>query len=109
MAWSTGAAWGLTDTRSAAWSCEKYRADMMLTIDADDAWWPPTFTPEALGRTLLAWWTWLAASHSTRRWTRSSTSRWGSPAGTGSAVSARTLTSRVYGAACGSFLVPRLA
>ena len=29
---------------------------MMLTIDADDAWWPPTFTPEGVSRTLLAWW-----------------------------------------------------
>ena len=26
---------------------------MMLTIDADDAWWPPTFTPDAVVRTLF--------------------------------------------------------
>src|SRR5581483_6984378 len=71
MAWRTGAAWGLTDTRSAAWSCENHSADMMLTIDADEAWWPPTLTPEAVLRTLLAWWTCVAASHSTRRCTRS--------------------------------------
>src|SRR5581483_11245083 len=35
------------------------------------AWWPPTLTPEAVLRTLLAWWTCVAASHSTRRCTRS--------------------------------------
>ncbi len=40
---------------------------MMLTIDAEDAWCPPTFTPESLALTLLAWWTMLTASHSTRR------------------------------------------
>ncbi len=40
---------------------------MIATIDADDAWWPPTFTPEAVARTLLAWWTMLVASQSTRR------------------------------------------
>ena len=44
---------------------------MMLTIEADDAWWPPTFTPDGVSRTLLAWWTMLVASHSTRRWTAS--------------------------------------
>jgi hypothetical protein len=46
---------------------------MMLTIDAEEAWWPPTFTPEDVWRTLLAWWTMLIASHSTRRCTASST------------------------------------
>ena len=47
---------------------------MMLTIDADEAWWPPTFTPDGVSRTLLAWWTMLVASQSTRRWTASSVS-----------------------------------
>jgi hypothetical protein len=45
------------------------------TIEALEAWWPPTFTPERFGRTRLAWCTIAVASHSTRRWTRSSTSR----------------------------------
>src|SRR6185503_5675050 len=44
---------------------------MMLTIEADDAWWPPTFTPLGVRRTRLAWWTMLVASHRTRRWTAS--------------------------------------
>ena len=39
---------------------------MMLTIDADDAWWPPTFTPDAVSLTRLAWCTMLVASQSTR-------------------------------------------
>src|SRR4051794_5444523 len=47
---------------------------MMLAIDADDAWWPPTFTPLGVFRTRLAWCTMLVASHSTRRWTASRTS-----------------------------------
>ncbi len=47
---------------------------MMLTIDADDAWCPPTFTPDSVWRTLLAWWTMLTASQSTRRCTASSVS-----------------------------------
>jgi len=55
--------------------CAKYSADMMLAIDADDAWWPPTFTPDGVARTLFAWWTMLVASHSTRRCTASRTSR----------------------------------
>src|SRR3954469_15673956 len=48
---------------------------MIDVIEADDAWWPPTFTPDGVWRTLLAWWTMLVASHSTRRWTASSVSR----------------------------------
>src|ERR1035437_5120368 len=47
---------------------------MMLTIEADEAWWPPTLTPEELSRTRLAWWTMLLASHSTRRCTDSRSS-----------------------------------
>src|SRR3954471_15052943 len=47
---------------------------MMLTIEADEAWWPPTFTPLGVLRTRLAWWTMLVASHRTRRCTASRTS-----------------------------------
>jgi hypothetical protein len=53
---------------------------MMLTIDADDAWWPPTLSPDSTRRTRLAWWTMLTANQRTRRWTASSTSREGSAA-----------------------------
>src|SRR5689334_23169985 len=45
---------------------------MIETIDADDAWWPPTFTPDGVSRTRLAWWTIDVASHRTRSWTASS-------------------------------------
>ncbi len=45
---------------------------MIETIEAEEAWWPPTFTPERFSRTLLAWWMIEVASHSTRRCTRSS-------------------------------------
>ena len=72
MACSTGEACGLTETRSGPRRCAKYSAVMIETIDADDAWWPPTFTPEAVVRTLLAWWTIDIASHRTRSWTRAS-------------------------------------
>src|SRR3569833_3008478 len=48
---------------------------MMLTMEAEEAWWPPTFTPEGVRRTRVAWWTMLVASHSTLRWTASRTSR----------------------------------
>src|SRR3954454_13679141 len=75
MAWSTGDAWGLTDTRSGASRNANHSAVMSDTIDALEAWWPPTLTPERLGRTRLAWCTIAVASHSTRRWTRSSSSR----------------------------------
>ena len=39
---------------------------MIVTIEALDAWWPPTFMPPGLGRTRLAWSTMAVASHSTR-------------------------------------------
>src|SRR5436190_2807498 len=75
MACSTGEACGLTDTRSGASRCANHSAVMRLTIEALDAWWPPTFTPEGFGRTRLAWCTIDVASHSTRRWTASSAAR----------------------------------
>src|SRR5215208_2004903 len=75
MACSTGEACGLTDTRSSARSSENQSAVIRLTIDALDAWWPPTFTPERFSRTRFAWWTMAVASQSTRRWTASSVSR----------------------------------
>ena len=37
-----------------------------MTIDALDAWWPPTFRPDGFGRTRLAWWTIAVDSQSTR-------------------------------------------
>jgi hypothetical protein len=51
MAWNTGLACGFTATRSCGLSTEKYSADMMVTSDADEAWWPPTFNPSTLGLT----------------------------------------------------------
>ena len=54
---------------------------MRLTIDALDAWWPPTFTPERFSRTRLAWWTIAVASQSTRRSIASSVSRSGAAGG----------------------------
>jgi hypothetical protein len=44
----------LTDTRSGPRRCAKYSAVMTETIEADEAWWPPTFTPDRVSRTLLA-------------------------------------------------------
>jgi len=41
---------------------------MIETVEALDAWWPPTLTPEGLGRTRFATWTMFVASQSTRRW-----------------------------------------
>src|SRR5918999_5133972 len=67
MAWRTGEACGFTDTRSSARSSENQSAVMRLTIDALDAWCPPTFTPERFSRTRLAWWTIAVASQRTRR------------------------------------------
>src|SRR5918998_2065699 len=67
MACSTGDACGFTDTRSSARSSLNQSAVIRLTIDALDAWWPPTFTPERFSRTRLAWCTIAADSHSTRR------------------------------------------
>ena len=43
---------------------------MIDAIDADDAWCPPTLTPERAGRTRFAWWTMETASQSTRRFAR---------------------------------------
>src|SRR5688500_9219311 len=71
---------------------------MSDTIDALDAWWPPTFTPDGLGRTRLAWWTIAAASHSTRRWIDSSVSR--SVAPVSSAVSATAAASHFSDRKC---------
>jgi hypothetical protein len=44
----------LTDTRSWDRRCPNHREVMIDTIDADDAWWPPTFIPPGLGRTRFA-------------------------------------------------------
>jgi len=44
----------LTDTRSTARRWRNHSDVMIVTSDADDAWWPPTFTPEGLGRTRFA-------------------------------------------------------
>ncbi len=74
MACRTGDACGFTDTRSPALRCWKYSAVMMLTIEAEEAWCPPTFRPERVVRARLAWWTMLTASHRTRRWILSRTS-----------------------------------
>jgi hypothetical protein len=71
IACSTGEACGLTETRSSARSASNHSAVMSETIDALDAWWPPTLIPDGFGRTRLAWWTIAVASHSTRRWTAS--------------------------------------
>ena len=55
IACSTGDACGLTDTRSSRCSWSNHSAVMIDTIDALEAWWPPTFRPDGLGRTRLAW------------------------------------------------------
>ena len=47
----------MTDTRSGASRNANHSAVISDTIDALDAWWPPTLTPERFGRTWLAWWT----------------------------------------------------
>src|SRR5215216_3851274 len=75
MACSTGEACGLTDTRSGASRCANQSAVIRLTIEALEAWWPPTLTPERFSRTRLAWCTIEVASQSTRRCTRSSACR----------------------------------
>src|ERR671918_472009 len=77
MACSTGEACGLTDTRSSARSSANQSAVIRLTIDALEAWWPPTFTPERFSRTRFAWWTIAAESHSTLRSIALSVSRSG--------------------------------
>src|ERR1044072_4758393 len=63
---------------------------MIDAIDADDAWWPPTFTPDGVLRTLLAWWTIEVASHSTRLSTAARRAR----SGVGGADGAATVISR---------------
>src|SRR5919204_4633261 len=75
MACRTGDACGLTLTRSGASRNANHRAVMSDTIEALEAWWPPTFTPDRVFRTRLAWCTIEVASHSTRRWTWSSVAR----------------------------------
>ncbi len=65
----------MTLTRSGASSTPNQSAVISDTIDALDAWWPPTFTPERFGRTRLAWWTIEVASQRTRRSTSASTAR----------------------------------
>ncbi len=62
MTCRAGEAYGLTGTRSSASRKANESAVMIETMAALGAWWPPTFTPEAFGRTLLAWCTMQAAS-----------------------------------------------
>src|ERR687895_160277 len=81
MACSTGEACGLTETRSSARRSPNHSAVIRLTIDALEAWWPPTLTPERFSRTRLAWWTIAAESHSTRRSIALSVSRSGAAGG----------------------------
>ena len=76
IACSTGEACGLTDTRSSGRSAPNHSAVMIDTIDADEAWCPPTLSPPGFGRTRLAWSMIAVASHSTRSSTaRSAASR----------------------------------
>src|SRR6056297_1865474 len=75
--WYTGLAWGFTATLSSPDRCPNHSAVMIDTIDADDAWWPPTLiamSPDGAGRSRLAWSIIRVASHSTRCCTRSITS-----------------------------------
>jgi hypothetical protein len=53
IAWKTGEACGLTATRSSGLSAEKYSAVMIDTIEADEAWCPPTLIPSTLGRMIV--------------------------------------------------------
>ena len=76
MAWYTGEACGLTATLSAPPRWPNHSAVMIPTIDADEAWWPPTLISPG-GRSRLAWSTMRTASHSTRRWISSSVARSG--------------------------------
>lgn len=39
---------------------------MIDTIDAEDAWCPPTLRPDGFGRTRFAWWIIAVDSQSTR-------------------------------------------
>mmetsp|Transcript_55633 Transcript_55633/g.169251 ORF Transcript_55633/g.169251 Transcript_55633/m.169251 type:complete len:206 (-) Transcript_55633:6-623(-) len=65
-AWKIGPACGFTATRSWGWSTRKYSAVRMVTKEALDAWWPPTFRPSRLGRTLFALWIMSVANQFTR-------------------------------------------
>src|SRR6185312_15031131 len=62
-----GEACGLTDTLSLGCRWRNHSDVMIVTIDALDAWCPPTFRPDGLGRTRFAWWIIAVDSHSTRR------------------------------------------
>ncbi len=57
----------MTDTRSCARRCPNHSEVMIETIDAEDAWCPPTFIPPGLGRTRFAWSMIAVDSHSTWR------------------------------------------
>src|SRR5690606_40418775 len=63
---NTGEACGFTDTRSCGRRWLNHNAVMIDTIEADDAWCPPTFNPDGFGRTRLAWWMIALDNHSTR-------------------------------------------
>ena len=39
----------MTDTRSSARRCRNQSDVMIDTIDADEAWWPPTFSAAGIG------------------------------------------------------------
>ena len=67
MAWNTGPACGFTAMRSCGRAISKYSAAMMEITEAQDAWWPPTFSPSRLGRMWLALWIIHADSHSSLR------------------------------------------
>src|SRR5262245_13739912 len=74
MAWYTGEACGFTATLSSPLRCPNHREVMIPTIEAELAWWPPTFTAPA-GRSWLAWSTMRTASQRIRCWTTSSVAR----------------------------------
>jgi hypothetical protein len=56
----------LTLTRSGASRTANHNAVISDTIDALDAWCPPTLTPDGVSRIRFAWCTIAVASHSTR-------------------------------------------
>jgi len=66
MAWKTGEAWGLTETRSPRSRWANHSAVMAVTSEALEAWWPPTFTPSPVWRSRLAASTIRVDNHSTR-------------------------------------------
>src|SRR3954452_8719840 len=104
MACRTGEACGLTETRSGARRCANHSDVMIDTIEALEAWWPPTFTPEGFGRTLFAWWTMAVASHRTRR----SLARSCSTVGVTGAASAAVVPGASGGDGIGGLRVRRL-